>query len=167
VSAASNFGNSSKLDAEHGVDGDEQSVNVEQRQRMQQHIVAGKSPRLGKYRCVRCKIRAGQHRALGAAGGTRCIDNGRDRIALKRARRFEFRVRLACPLQQRTLRVRTQSVNVRNPRCPRLRLDQRPLCRPEDGDSRLRVAQEVLNLIAGIRDIDGHKHRAHAQAGYI
>ena len=41
------------------------------------------------------------------------------------------------------------------------------LLRPDDGDSRLRIAQVILDLVAGIRDIDGHEHRTQAQAGDV
>jgi len=54
---------------------DEQAVDVEYRQRVQQHICRGKAPDLHQREAITGQVGMGQHDALGPAGGARGINN--------------------------------------------------------------------------------------------
>ena len=59
--------------------------------------------------------------------------------------------------------VRAQRLDASHIRLPGQRLEQDSVLRPDDGDSRLRIAQVILDFVGRVRDIDGHEHRTQAQ----
>ena len=54
--------------------GDEQSVHVVDRQRVQQHVGGGEAPGVGQRLAVLAQRRVAQHRAFGSAGGAARVD---------------------------------------------------------------------------------------------
>ena len=62
---------------EHRVDGHEQAVGVIDRQGVDQHVACGDAPIVDEGEGVRGEIAVGQHRALGAAGGSRGVEDRR------------------------------------------------------------------------------------------
>ena len=118
----------------------EQPVYVENRQRMQQHIVRRESPRPVERHRIRCEIAMAQHRALRAPGRPARVDDRREIIGAARNGCFERRGTLA--LRQECLWVGHEN-------------------------ARLCIVQEVLNLILGIGRVERQKDRARLQRAKI
>ena len=69
------------------VGGDEQPVGVKDRQRVDQHVAVGKAPVIAQGFRVAGQVGVAQHRALGAPGGARRVQNGGQIVRSARHRR--------------------------------------------------------------------------------
>ena len=69
--------------------GDEKTVDVIDRERMQQHVTAGEAPLLDQRERVAAQIAMGEHGALGTAGRAGGIEDRR-KISRTRVHRIEY-----------------------------------------------------------------------------
>ena len=89
----------------------EQAVGVIDRQRVDQHVVVGEAPVVDQRERVRREIVVRQHRALGAAGGARRVED-RGEIVVGARDRCEFRSALGGGVGQRALAVGAQRLDL-------------------------------------------------------
>ena len=68
------------------VGGDEEPMGVEDRQGVEQRVDAGEAPQRRQGGGIGTEILVGQHRSLGAAGGSRGVEQGREIVGLPRHR---------------------------------------------------------------------------------
>ena len=152
----------------HRVDGGEQSVHVKQRQHVQQHVLAGEVPCFGKHRRrwmpdwrasasrpsigPSCPRYTRSPPAIARRG--RGTTSDRDRPCARTARGT-----LARPLRASRPALRRRGL--------RKGCEQLPARQADDRDPRLRVTQQMINLVRRARDVDGHEYRPETQAGDI
>ena len=137
---------------ERDVGRDEEAVGVEDRQSMDQHVIGGVGPSFAQRERVRDEVAVGQHRALGASGGARGVEQRGEIVGRALHRREVFRCRL-CRVRQGPLALRVE----RDERRARLggRLQQRLAPgRVADEDGGLGVADEVLDLCRGVAGVE-------------
>ena len=132
------------------IGGDEKPMNVEDRQRVQQHIVLGKFPSPAQAVGIRIKIAMGEHGALRAAGGTGRVKNGRQVAHAGFGVRKTFR-RIGClPDQRSVLTVVAQGQKRHRRQTGR---DFFPVFVGADKQARLGVLNEIGELRRGVSGV--------------
>ena len=140
---------------------------MEDRQRVQQPVVGGEAPGVAQGRRVGGEVAVAEHGALGAAGGARGVEDGREVVLAARhvdvAGRGGLRPwpsRLPSPCSPRVSDVRHAEL--------RGQLRHRLLeLGPADEQGRLGVAQEVADLARGVGGVERQVDGAGAQAAEI
>jgi len=143
-------------------------MHVENRQRVQQHVVAAgfalllEAPELVEHARVGGQIAVRQHRPLAAAGGARRVDDRRHVRAgprhggeLVRERRRRLQQRAVSPLAERD--------HLRAAGLPRQRLQLGQPRRRADEDRRPHVVHEVRDLRRLVGSVQRHVGKASAQ----
>ena len=143
------------------VRGHEQAMHVEQRQRMQQHVlVAGlalflEAPELVEHQRIGTQVAVAEHRALAAAGGARGVQDGRQILGLARNRGKAVGKR-RCQPEQRSVALLAECDHVRHPGDARQRRQFGLTLGRADEHRRLRIAQEVIDLRRLIGGVQRH-----------
>ncbi len=126
---------------QHAVHGDEQAVDVIDRQRVQQHVATGETPGVDQRKRIAAEVPVRQHRALRAAGRARRVDDRREVVRPRRDGVERF-----LP-SGRAIEERAFAVTERQD--GRLRPQRRDGLRrfgPADDDARLGVTEEIGEL---------------------
>ena len=144
------------------VPGNEQSMRMEQRQRVQQHVVAAETPELGQRQAVAQQTGMGQHGALGATGGARGIDDEGHVLARHLRRGERLRLRLGQPVQ-RSAALLGQRHHMGHAMGPRQLAAGREVRRLADENPGLGVGQEIRELVGSIGGVQRQVDGAHAQ----
>ena len=144
---------------------DEEPVGVEDRQRMDQHVVGGVGPGLAQRLGVRDEVAVGQHRALGAAGGARGVEQRREIVGRALHRREGFRSRVG-RVRQAALALGVER-DERGAGLVRSGLQRLAPARVADEDRRLGVADEVLDLGRGVAGVERQEDPAGAHRAEV
>ena len=143
---------------------DEQAVGMEDRQRVDQHVVGAEAPQLGERQRVGREIVVGQHRALRAPGGPRGVEDGgeivgaaRDRRQVARRRGDLFGEAAVAPRPQAVDRLEAELGGERARRRQRLRAAER--------QRRRRVVEEIFELGERIGGVERQQRRPRLEAG--
>ena len=150
---------------ERDVGRDEEAVGVEDRQRVDQHVVRGEAPGVDQGPGVRDEVSVGQHRALGAAGGARGVEQRGQVVGRTLHRRESLRGRVG-RLGQAALALGVER-DERRARLPRRRLQSLAPARVADEQRRLGVADEVFDLGRGVAGVERQEDAARADGGEI
>jgi hypothetical protein len=147
------------------VAGDEQAVRMEDRQRVQEHVVPGEPPCLDKGPGVGKQVVLRQHSALRAPGGARRIEEGGEVPTLSR-HGIEARGLPGCLFRERPAAVAVQRLEVRaGLRRDRRQRGLRGLV--ADHEARLGVVDEIFDLVRRIGGIERQEDGAGLDAGRI
>ena len=138
---------------------DEEPMDVVDRQRVQQHVAARKTPVADERRRVAAEIAVGEHRALGPAGRPRCVEDRRELVRL-RDDRVEIRVLARSGAQQRAF----AACEREDRRFGTKRSDALRGLGPADDNGRLGVAEEIRELALLITGVERQVNEPRAQA---
>ena len=147
------------------IDGDEQAVGMEDRQRVDEDVVGAEAPQLGQRPRVGGEIVVGQHRALRAPGGARGVEDGGEIVGAARDRR-RF-VRRGGDLVRRSRR-RASSRGCRPPRARawrRARASDVERLRAADRQRRRGVGEKIFELGERIGGVERQQRRPRLEAG--
>ncbi len=151
---------------QRAADGDEQAVDVEDRQRMQQTIGLVESPGLDQRLGVSQQVRVGQHDALRHARRARRIEQ-RSHVVPVARHDGRIRRRLVRTFGQRAIAVAVQGEHEARTRGVCDVLDRGFPFRVADHGRRLGIVQEVLEFCRRVRHVERVKDEAAAQAGEV
>ena len=143
-----------------------QPVRVEDRQRVEQHVVGRELPRLQQRVRVGGKVIMRQHRAFRATGGAGRVENRGEIVAGARHVRKFIGARPG-EIEQRAVRVRAQCLDCRDAELVGDGGQGGLFLRRADDDARLGVANEVFELGERVAGVERQVGRAGAQAGEI
>ncbi len=138
---------------------DEQAVHVIDRQRVQQRVAAGEAPAVDQHRGVRREIAVRQHRALGAPGRSRRVEDRRE-IVGPGHRVAEVRGLVARPVDE----LAAVGVQREHRRVAGERRDHAEALGPADDHPRRRIGEEVRELRLLVADVERKVDEARAQA---
>ncbi len=151
---------------QRAADGDEQAVDVEDRQRVQQAIGIAESPGLHQRLGVSQQVRVRQHDALRHARRARRIEQ-RGHVVPVARHDGRVRRRLVGTLGQRATAVAVEREYEARTRGVGDVLDRGFPLRVADHGGRLGVVQEVLEFCRRVRHVEWVKDEATAQAGQV
>ena len=151
---------------QRAVDGDKQTVDMEDRQRMYQHVVRLPGPVLFEHLCIAEQVAVAEHRAFAAPGGTAGIQNGGQIAWCARSGLVHIAV-LRSALQQAAGTVVIQGENILHAAGKGLLADGPETGRCADHHSRGRVVDEVIELGALVRRVQRQIHQPGAQGSQV
>ena len=141
----------------------EQTVGVEDREHVQEHVALAEPPGLVQHLCVRVEVRVGEHRALRLAGGARRVEQ-RGEVAGAAFDGVEGIRHRAARLDQGAVVAHSEGERL---------VDAVPFAERRESfrrlgsshhESRLGIAEEVVQLPIRIRGVEREIDRARAQA---
>ena len=146
--------------AEHGtVECDEEPVDVEDRQRVQQHVVRPEPPDLVQCSCVRFEVGVREHRALRATGRSGRVEHCGQIVG------FALDDCVEAFGAGRTVRERAVAVDAEVDH-PGVEIVERARSCDDESPARRRSTKKATSL-GRVRSVQRHEHRADAQAGEV
>jgi hypothetical protein len=146
----------------HGIGGGEQAVRVIERQRVKEHVLVGETPALHQHLRVGGEIAVAEHRALGAAGGSRGVEDGGE-VGLGAGDVGEPGGRAHGGLDQRALAAGIERVEGGDAVALRHRREAVAPGRIAHHQGRLGVADEIVELRQRIGAVERQIDRARPQ----
>ena len=156
--------NKRRCGGQRDIDRHEQSMRVENRQHMQQHVLVAELPKFLQRHRIGCEIAMAEHRAFGAARRPRSVKNGGEII---------FRHFLIRKIRRQILRVLGQGTGFailaqgEDRPLRKHRPRHRFFFRRTDEQRRISVVQQICQFIGGIGGIERHIDGAKPEAGEI
>ena len=147
---------------QRAVDRDEQSVHVEDRQHVQQHVAGAPAPVAVQHPRVAADVAVREHRALAAAGRSRRVDDAGEVLGAAAHRREAGRLARR-GFEQRAAAVVAQREQVRHAMATRDRLDPAQVRGAADDHRRLGVRDEVVDLGGLVGGVQRQERIAGAQ----
>ncbi len=145
------------------VGGDEKAVGVEDRQRVQEHVVTGEAPGVDERPRVRGEVAVAQHGALGAPGRARGVEDRRE-IVGGASERHEAVTRRPHPLGERAIALPAEGLQPRLTGC--CGGGQRRRARGvRHDDPRLGIGDEEAELVRRVGAVERQQDRARRQGG--
>jgi len=159
TSCASNFEpQHPRSGQQNAVHGNEQSVDVIDGQRMQQHVALGEAPLADERQRVRREIAVREHRALGPARGAGRVEQRREVVG-RASDRGELGRQVVCGCEQRAaIGIEGEERGV-----GRKRGDLLACVRAGDDHLGLRVAEKIAELAFPVRGVERQVDQPRAQ----
>jgi hypothetical protein len=151
---------------QHAVVRDEEAVHVEERQRVQQHVVRREAPGLDEREPVRREVAVREHRALRAARRAGRVDDHGEVVAARIGNRVHGRFRRS-GVRERAVAGGIERQDRADLRLARARIERRAAFRPAHEHGRLGVTEEVRDLGGLIRGVERQVDEAAAQTREI